>query len=178
MQFRVYVSLSLTRFPLRSAAITTGYRIKLENVLKLREDKTGHFEYFVCCLVPTVTNARWGKKANAMARRCFSSCATSTDESFAILTFENNYDMWVYEYDQKVRSGQQIPGTPCVPLLPHKSVVYTDSPNRKLAARAAGATQQKAEQDKEKPSPKYTRVVECEGRKYQGWSEIGLDRFN
>ena len=156
----------------------TDHKITLENVLKLRDDNTGDFEYFVAYLVPTVTNNRWSNRGNTMARNCFSTCATSTDESFAVLTFENNYDVWIYEYNQNEQTGQQIPGTTSVPLLPHKSVVYGDSPDRRLAAQAAGAPQDKAEQDNNKPKPKYTSVEECQGRRYQGWSEEGLDRFN
>jgi hypothetical protein len=154
--------------------------LKLSNIVKLRMDQSGDYEYFVCFLVPTVTNTRWSKRGNSMARRCFSTCATSTDESFAVLTFENNYHVWVYEYKQKVKDGQRIAGTTCVPFLPRTSVVYVDSPDRKQSAIVAGAPPDKSEQEQDihKPKPMYTRVEECEGRRYQGWSEDGLDRFN
>ena len=60
---------ALHHFP---AAYATGHKIKLENVLKLCEDKSADFEYFVMNLVPTITfKKKWGKECNIMARHLF-----------------------------------------------------------------------------------------------------------
>ena len=159
------------------AAMAINCAPKLDNVLKLRADKSGEFEYFVTYLVPSVTNHRWSKKHNVMARSPFCDATSTTDEGFALLLFENNYDTWIYEYHQKVQSGKAIPVVPD-PVLPSTSVVYCGSPLVREQAKLLGAPAEKAQQDLDKPKPKYTRVDNCEGKRYQGWSEKGLARFN
>lgn len=140
----------------------------------MREDTTGDYELFVVSLVPMVTNLRWSRKEHVMCRKEFCKAATTTDECFAILIFENNCHVWLYEYNKKVACGEHVPGTKKrYPLLPGSSVVHTGG-----VVSPSGDYEIEKEQDTNKPSPMYTKIEQCNGVKHQRWSDQGLHWFN
>lgn len=119
-----------------------------------------------------------GAKKNVMSKKLFQEAAETTDESFALLVFENNYDVWKYDFEQREAAGD-FTGAKAIPLLAGKSVVYGDSPEKRAAAKlAAGPRKEKCVKDGDKPKYKYTKDEGGEGKRYQGWTDAGIERFN
>ena len=108
----------------------------LGEILSLRVDRSA-YTFFCDHLLGAVTGMK--KFAKASRSRWISNIATISDEAFALVLLENNYEVWVDMQTRGVTKGSSV-------------------------------------------DPKYTNggnsVGNGRSRKYKGWSDEGIERYN
>ena len=124
-------------------------------------DKTSNYEYICLYLLPTIMNIHWGFKDNRCLVEELHKAADYTDEAFAILTLENNYKIWLYEYNKKVVNGETttMGSQYCCNLVTDESIVHPSAePDVATVESPAKESSTSMETDGGRPDLLYTRI--------------------
>lgn len=141
----------------------------MRNILSLRCDRDGnwnpHYIYFCNNFIRCIVGLQTYKRQWRLDHAQLSNIATESDEAMALLLFENNENKWTDEY-YKLHEGRQMLqqegmlGNDTTSI--HKNTTSTSSSSIKTKYTSAGDNSNKKG---------FTK-------KYGGWSNAGINRYN
>ena len=142
----------------------------LEDILTMRTNKNGAYSFFCDHVLSQVVGKSDWKTRGSKA--LISDMATVSDEAFAILLIENNYDVW---HEMVVEDDGVAP-------VPESSGMDGDDDDDDDgggggSGGSGGGDHAAANARKMKVKSKYT-LNGAGTKKYQGWTNEGLLRFN
>ena len=127
-------------------------------------------KYFYDISMPSISSYMYGSR---ILFNNFSKVVTESEEAFAILVFENNFERWLYQADSKISSPSNDTGEQTVSTTEEETPI---AGNQQDEGNNSSATDNEAIPDvlyQKKVKTRKDNVVTA-GR----WTDEGLERYN